>query len=535
MTRATRLLLLAALATACVATPERPNLVRFAYTAEELPTTAEASDFTRTSDHATVTDHFASIAAASDLVERISLGASHEGRDLVAMLIADPPIRSAEDARASSKPLVFLVGNIHAGEVCGKEALGMIARELAGGSPLLSRVNVAILPNYNPDGNDAMAPDNRPGQVGPETMGERENALGLDLNRDWVKADAPETRAFIHFLNEYDPLVIVDTHTTNGSHHRYTITHQGPKHPAGDNRVIEYVRDTLLPDVDTRFAAATDYESFVYGNFGRRHEIWTTYPAEPRYGVSYRGMRNRLSVLSEGYAYATYRDRVLGTKAFCEAVLAHAAQNADAITEVCRLADAHAVDRALERDSHGPDRVALRVEARPFPVKAVAKGFEEYDAQGERTEPGAARDYEVEVVNDFVPTLEVDVPRAYVLGPEFTAVAEHLELHGIQLWRVEPPVTLTVERYRITDFERAEAPFEGRARADVRAVERFDSRLELAVGTFVVPTAQPLGSLAAYLLEPQSTDGLAAWGFIGMVEGEAFPVARTNDPALFAH
>jgi dipeptidyl-peptidase 4 len=524
MTRSTRLLVLAALAAACVATPGRPDLVRFAYSADELPTTAEASGFTRTSDHATVTDHFERIAAASDLVVPISLGTSHEGRDLLAVLIADPPIHSATEARASSKPLVFLFGNIHAGEVCGKEALGMIARELAGGSPLLTHVNVAILPDYNPDGNDAMAPDNRPGQIGPETMGERANALGLDLNRDWVKADAPETRAFLAFLNAYDPLVIVDTHTTNGSHHRYTITHQGPKHPAGDRRVIEYVRDTLLPDVDARFAAATDFESFVYGNFGRRHEIWTTYPAEPRYGVAYRGLRNRLSVLSEAYSYATYRDRVLGTKAFCEAVLAHAAQNAKAIRELCRLADACV-----------PDRLPLRVEARPFPGTVVAKGFEEYDADGERTEPGAPRDYEVEVVNDFVPTLEVDVPRAYVFGPEFAAVAELLELHGIALWRLDAPRTAMVERYRITDFERSGAPFEGRARADVRAVESFDARLELAAGTYVVPTAQPLGALAAYLLEPQATDGLAAWGFVGMVEGEPFPIARTDDSVLTAH
>ncbi|WP_419186094.1 M14 family metallopeptidase [Rohdeia mirabilis] len=530
MTRATRLLVLAALATACVATPGRPDLVRFAYAPDELPTTAEASGFTRTSEHAAVVAHFERIATASDLVAPISLGTSHEGRDLLAVLIADPPIASAAEARASSKPLVFLFGNIHAGEVCGKEALGMIARELAGGSPLLEHVNVAILANYNPDGNDAMAPDNRPGQIGPETMGERANALGLDLNRDWVKADAPETRAFIRFLNAYDPLVIVDTHTTNGSHHRYTITHQGPKHPAGDRRVIEYVRDTLLPDVDARFAATTDYESFVYGNFGRRHQIWTTYPAEPRYGVAYRGLRNRLSVLSEAYSYATYRDRVLGTKAFCEAVLEHVAQNAERVVELCRTADARAIERGAGTEPS--ERLPLRVEARPFPGTVVAKGFEEYDANGERTEPGAPRDWEVEVVNDFVPTLEVDLPRAYVFGPEFAGVAEHLELHGIRLRRLDTPVTATLERYRITDFERAEAPFEGRARADVRAAERFDARLELAVGTYVVPTAQPLGALAAYLLEPQATDGLAAWGFVGMVQGEPFPIARTNDVAV---
>jgi len=518
-------LLLAALAAACVATPTAPDLRRFAFDAQALPTVAEASDFTRTATHAEVTAFFERVAAASDLVHPISLGASVEGRELVAVLIADPPIRTAAEARASEKPLVFLVGNIHAGEVCGKEALSMLARELAGGAPLLERVNLAVLPNYNPDGNDAMAPDNRPGQVGPQTMGERENAQGLDLNRDWVKADAPETRAFIGFLNAYDPLVIVDTHTTNGSHHRYTITHQGPKHPAGDAGVLAYVRDAFLPDVDARFADATDYESFVYGNFGRRHELWTTYPAEPRYGVAYRGLRNRMSILSEGYSYATYRDRALGTKAFCEAVLAHAAENAERIVALCAAADA----RTVARGAAAEGTVPLRVEARPFERRTTVKGFEEYDDEGQRLpEPGAPRDYEVELANDFVPTLEVALPRGYVFGSELAEVAEHLRLHGVEVGEVTEPVVLETERYRVLEVSTADTPYEGRRRTDVRRVERYDARETWPVGSFVVPTAQPLGVLAAYLLEPRATDGLTAWGIISTATDATHPVARTS-------
>lgn len=518
-------LVLAAIAAACVATPGEPDLRRFVYAPDELPTVAEHSGYTRTATHAQVTEFFGRVAAASDLVHPISLGVSNEDRDLLAVLIADPPVHSADEARASGKPLVFLVGNIHAGEVCGKEALSMIARELAGGSPLLERVNVAVLPNYNPDGNDAMAPDNRPGQVGPLSMGRRRNAQDLDLNRDWIKADAPETRAFVRFLNAYDPLVIVDTHTTNGSHHRYTITHQGPKHPAGDAEVLEYVRDTFLPAVDHRFAATTDYESFVYGNFARRHELWTTYPAEPRYGVAYRGLRNRMSILSEGYSYATYRDRVLGTKAFCEAVLRHTVENVDRIAAICAAADT----RAVERGANATGSVPLRVEARAFEERYLVKGLEEYDGAGERLEePGGPRDYDVEVVNDFVPTLEVDLPHGYVFGPEHAAVAEHLRLHGIEVGEVTDPATLTTRRYRVVEAVLDERAYEGRRRTDVRAVETFDQRSTWPSGSFVVSTAQPLGALAAYLLEPQATDGLVAWGIVPGESGALHPIARAT-------
>ena len=234
--------------------------------------------------------------------------------------MADPPVKTAAEAARSGKLVCLVIGNIHAGEVCGKEALPMLLRDSRSPGrirPCLKDLVLAVAPIYNADGNERVSKTNRPGQVGPEEgMGQRANARGLDLNRDFIKLEAPETRGLVRFLNEWNPHLFIDTHTTNGSYHRYTITYEGPKNPAGDPRVIAFMRQTFFPEVTAAFEKRTGLKAFYYGNFNRDHTQWTTYPAEARYGTTYVGLRNRLSVLSEAYSHAPYKTRVLATRDF---------------------------------------------------------------------------------------------------------------------------------------------------------------------------------------------------------------------------
>ncbi|MFG0286110.1 MAG: M14 family metallopeptidase, partial [Phycisphaerales bacterium JB039] len=385
-------------------------------------TVAEASGYERTASHEQVVAFLDELAAASDLVRLDSLGTTNEGRSIPLAIIADPPVATPEEARKSKKLVVLLFGNIHAGEVCGKEALLMLARELALGDErdLLQNLIVAVAPNYNPDGNEKFGPDNRPGQVGPEEMGVRPNAQGFDLNRDWVKLEAPETRGFVRFMNQWDPAVIVDTHTTNGSLHQYTITYQGPKHPAGDQQIIEFVRDTMLPAITADLDERTNYKTFFYGNFADDHTKWTTYPATPRYGTPYRGVRNRLAILSEAYAYASFEDRVLGTLEFCRSILHYSAEHRKRIAELIEAADTRTAEASAS------DEIPLRVRAEAFDKKVTVLGYEESrDDDGQRIK-GEPKAYEVDLINNFVPTLTVTRPAAYLYPARLEQVTENL-------------------------------------------------------------------------------------------------------------
>ncbi len=277
-----KLLLLLSLSTLCCPPAKAAD--------EPLLTVAEKSEYRATSRHQDVVEFCNRLAKLSPIVRLGELGTSAEGRKLPLVILADPPIATPEEAQRSNKLVVYAQGNIHAGEVDGKEALLMLARELATAKdrPLLKELILVIAPIFNADGNERFSKTNRPGQIGPEEgMGIRQNAQGLDLNRDFVKLESPEVRALVHLLNKWDPAVVVDTHTTNGSQHRYTITYEGPRCPAGDDRVVKLVRDELLPDVGRRLENRGGYKSYFYGNFSADRTRWETVPATPRYGIHY--------------------------------------------------------------------------------------------------------------------------------------------------------------------------------------------------------------------------------------------------------
>ncbi len=517
-------------------TPPTAGVADAATPPDDLLSIAESSGFTRTATHEQVMTLCRRLSEASERVTLSTMGATGDGRDIPLLIVADPPIRTPEEARDSGKLVVFLFGNIHAGEVCGKAALSMLVRglALADDAPLLDELVLLVAPIYNADGNEEFDPDNRPGQLGPDEMGERKNALGLDLNRDYVKLEAPETRALVKLLNEWDPGVVVDTHTTNGSHHRYLITYMGPRHPAGDGEVIAFTRDTLLPAVDTRFEDATDWDTFFYGNFEDDHTKWTTYPAEPRYGAASRGLRNRVSILSEAYSYAPFEDRVLGTLAFCRAILDEAAARADEIRDLVKDADKRTIDAG--REPSDEDKIALRVEARSFPDKATVLGFNEYDDEGNKSDwtgDEAPRDYEVELVNDFVPTHSVRRAFAYVYPAAMTGVTENLQRHGIEVLELREHAEIDADVYRIDAFEHAEEPFEGHEMVTGVVAAAVPRTTRVEPGMLVVRTDQKLGALASYLLEPEATDGLVAWNFFDdhLSPGADFPVWRVPDHA----
>jgi hypothetical protein len=204
-------------------------------------------------------------------------------------------------------------------------------------------------------------------------MGQRANARGLDLNRDFIKLDAPETRALVRFFSEWNPHLFIDTHTTNGSLHRHTITFGGPKNPAGDPGVIAYMRNTFFPQLSIQFEQLTGIRCFYYGNFEGGHKRWTTYPAEPRYGTTYFGLRNRLSILSEAYSHAPYKTRVLATKDFVHECLKFAAAHKVEIQHTLNSARLAAI-KAGESPQPG-DKVAIRSRAKAFkgPVRQTRR------------------------------------------------------------------------------------------------------------------------------------------------------------------
>lgn len=480
-------------------------------------TVAEKSDFQATSRHADVVAFCADLAKASPGVRVADIGKSGEGRTLPLLVIADPPVATPEEAVRGKKLVVLAFANIHAGEVDGKEAVLMLARDLATGEAkdLLKNLVVLVVPILNADGNERIDVKNRTDQNGPPGgVGVRANAAGYDLNRDFIKLETPEVRGLVKTITKWDPAVIVDMHTTNGSYHRYTLTYDGPRNPAADPAVLATTRDKWLPEVGAAMEKATGYKSFPYGNFTADRAAWESYPPVPRYGIQSFALRNRLGFLSESYTHAPFKDRVLAGRAFATGLFRHAAAHADEV-------------RALLAKADQPrDRLAVRTKEVSAGERTVL-GFAEEMKDGKRVPTEEAKEYKVALMTGVEETTVVQRPFAYLIPPTFPAAVETLQRHGIVVEELREDLDLDLQVYRVEKTTKAERLFQKHGLRTLD-VSRRDEVRRLPAGTVLVRTEQKLGTLAAYLLEPQAEDGLAVWNFFdeGLADGKDFPVVR---------
>ncbi len=494
----------------------------------ELKTVAESSGYQATATHAQVAEMCKQL-STSKRIHLASMGKSHEHRDMPLLVVSkNGTVQKPADCE-TEKLVVFVMANIHAGEVCGKEALLMLARELAiGDQHLLDDLIILLAPIYNPDGNERFAKDNRPGQLGPAMgMGQRHNGQDLDLNRDNIKHESPEGRALAKLITDWKPDVCIDTHTTNGSLHRYTITYDGPRHPATPGDLVEYTRDTYLPAVGKKLQT-TGYDSFFYGNFNQPHDRWNTYPDYPRYCTHYFGMRGTIGVLSEAYSYATYKDRVLGTRDFVRSCLQTAAGDKSKIKTL--LADALLADK---------NATEFPIQSIPVPLGTFdVLGYVEELKNGKRVKTDKDKVYPCEYFGVSRPQKIVSRPFAYAISHEYEQVIDVIASHGITVNELDKNTNVKCESYAITSLEVAEREFQGHRMVEVTGTEKISGSRMLAKGTVIIKTNQPmLGGLIVNMLEPEASDGLCAWNFFDKdllsdgtaIMGAKFPVLRVMD------
>ena len=484
---------------------------------QPLRTVAERTDYKATSRFADVVSFCDELVKRSQAVRVETFGTTTEGRKLPLMVISDPPVKSAAEAAEAGKLVVLAFANIHAGEVDGKEALLALARDLTAEKDhaLLKDLVILIVPILNADGNERIDPKHRAEQNGPaDGVGTRENAQGFDLNRDFVKLESPEVRALVKVLNVWDPAVVIDCHTTNGSRHRYTLTYDGPRYPLGSPRLAEWADQHLFPEVTRQVKAATGFDIAPYGNFSKDREKWETYPASPRYGLQYFARRGRVGVLSESYTYAPFKDRVKASYAFVKACLEYVAASVNYLRPAMSVGE-----RAKA--------VPLQTKTVARPRKLTVLGFEEEVRDGRRVPTERPRDYQLDFVAHVEPEQLLVRPEAYLVPAHCVEAVRTLQRHGIQVEELREDIDLDVEAYQVTAVDLQSRPFQKHQLVSVQAKPRTETR-RVPAGTMVVRTGQRLGDLAAYLLEPTAEDGLATWNFFDadLLPGKEFPVLR---------
>jgi hypothetical protein len=516
--------------------------------AQDRPlTVAEASGFAATSMHADVMQFIAELQRMSPLVRVETLARSTEGRTVPLIIIGDPVPSSPTDLRYDSRAVVYIQANIHAGEVEGKEAAQMLARDLAlGEAPqYLDELVILIAPVFNADGNEKVDTRNRSNQVGPEQgVGIRYNGQNLDLNRDGLKLESPEVRGLVqNALLRWDPLFFLDSHTHNGSYHQEPVTWTWGLNPNGDPEILAYMAEVMLPDITSRMRDDYGTLTIPHGDFINAREPaqgWVPLGPQPRYLSNYVGLRNRFSVLNEQYPYVDFQTRVEGAYDLFLSFLDHIRANKDQMVALVRDADRRTIARGADPAT---ESFIVEYDRDAIDIRITIEGYEMEIVQQEGRRPRVrptetTRTYaNVPYLARYVPRRTVQLPRGYLIGVRDHAVIENLLLHGIAVERLVEPVTLQVEAFSVTEVtgnsRLNQGHYTNSVKGEYSTVER-----EFQVGTYFVTTAQSLGSVAAYLLEPESDDGLVVWNFFDRylsaqwsMEPQVYPVYKLLRPS----
>ena len=491
-------------------------------------TPAEAAGFKTTPRYAEVRAWLERLDAASPLITLATFGRTTEGRDLLY-------VRASKGG--AGKPVVLVQAGIHAGEIDGKDAGLMLLRDIAlrGKADLLDTVDLVFVPIYNIDGHEQMSAYNFPHIRGPAQKGRDANARNIDLNRDYGKIDAPETRAMIGLIRSLDPILYIDCHVSEGFDMQYdvTFTYAGWGTYARHRATADWLEGRFGPAVTNALTAAghipIKYPSPIdtrQPDKGIRQS-----PEGPRYSTGYGDFIAMPTVLVENHMLKPYRQRVLGTYVLLEAALRIAATDAD------RIAAAKAQDRASR-----PATLMTRWTPAAKPIGWIERfkgvGFDTYmsPASGrmEQRWNGKPITFRMPIIGQ-TPTETVRLPKAWWVPAAQTEVIDRLRVHGIAFETLAAPRTLTLDRVRLVDPKLGQ-PLEGRYPITAGFVHEY-ARTEMPAGSVRVPADQPLGLLAAALLEPESQDSFLAWGFFPEMLGaapntDAFVLAALGDKLL---
>ncbi|MFC1499866.1 M14 family metallopeptidase [Candidatus Zixiibacteriota bacterium] len=487
----------------------------------DLPlTVAEASDFTRTATFDDVWNWVEDLQALGAAIHVTSTGLTTEGRAMPLVTISRPLVTSPAEAHASGKPIIYLQGNIHAGEVEGKDALLMLMRDVTvgGAKEVLENVILLINPIFNADGNEMWGPveRNRRGQDGPVEVGLRPNGMGLDLNRDFIKAEAPETRgALSGVLNTWRPHLFMDLHTTNGSYHGYDLTYAAAMTPTAPRGPVDYTNDVLLPEIQER-VAGHGHALFDYGNHGRGYPptTWSTFGWQPRYASNYMGMRGMISILSEAVSYRSFRTRLSATYWFVRETVDFAGRNAGTILDLTRRAEEEVVGWGVDPENAPELGVRFELVSRGQELVSyeVSEASTDPAARGRRVRTGLIEEALMDVFSVFKPVATRPYPAGYIIPVAYPEAVEVLLRHGVAVEQLERSWSGSVQTFRVDSLAVAQRPYQGHRNVTVWG-DYSDSEREVPAGWYFISTAQPLGALVFTMLEPEIEDSLFTWNY----------------------
>lgn len=517
-------------------------------------TRAERSGYRLTSTYDETVEYLRRLESASPLIRVQSFGTSGQGRDLLLVVAAKDRAFTPEAARASGRPVVLVLCGVHSGEIEGKDAMLALLRDIAvtgRQQDLLDHCILLIVPVFSPDAHERLSRHGRINQNGPEEMGWRTTPIGLNLNRDYMKAESPEMRAFLpSVFTRWWPDLLVDTHTTDGLDCRYDVTwgyNHGPQGPASVTRWIETAFEgRALPAVEALGHVVGPY--LYLRDWSNPFRGFSSGDTPPRFSTGYPTLHGRAAILVETHMLKPYETRVRATYDVVSAALAEVNARPQELLQAVADAEAQIMARGREPD---PAKRGIALSSQltgdsvMFVLKGVRPTWEWSEIAGAPVVRYGTAPFDTLVPRFFAlaPALTVTQPAGYLVPQEWQSVIERLVIHGVRHRRFARAWSDTVEQTRIVDWKSASESREGHYALSVDRVESVRRWRTWRPGDVWVPLDQRSALVAVHLFEAQAPDALLRWNFFDTVlekkeYGEDYvvePLARKmmrEDPAL---
>ena len=482
----------------------------------------EKSGFKETPRYKQTVEYCKKLADASPWIKYVSFGVSPQGRELPLLIIDRNGNFTPLKVHKSGNAVLLIEAGIHPGEIDGKDAGLMFIRDIAiykKYENLLDHVTILFIPIFNVDGHERFSQYNRINQNGPKEMGWRTTAQNLNLNRDFLKADTPEMKAWLKMFNEWLPDFFVDIHATDGADFQYVMTYGLETFGNMDDELTAWAELEYLKVMEEDMEKA-GYPIFPYVAFRRWHDPKSglrSMSSTPRLSQGYTAIQNRIGFLIENHMLKDYKTRVSATY--------------EALIITCDILNKEYKKLVMLNKKADEYSAGSEFRSKKFPIDFRAsndsimvdfKGFE-YEVERSNLSGGnwfkysdKPVDFKLPYFNDQEPVVEVDLPEAYIIPPEWIDVIERLELHGIKYSQLDEPVVIPVKTYKFKNVSWRRLPYEGRHPVSFDYDEIIEER-EFPAGSVVIDMNQRTARVIAHILEPKAPDSYLYWGFFDAI------------------
>jgi len=424
--------------------------------------------------------------------------------------------------RKKDKRFVFINNGIHPGEPCGIDASMILARDLAKDriyQSLLDHIVVCIIPVYNVGGALNRNSTSRTNQTGPEAYGFRGNARNLDLNRDFIKADSRNARAFARIFHEWMPDLFVDTHTSNGADYQYRMTYLATQKDKLQPVLSQYMTQQLIPNMEKAMQDA-EYEMCPYV----QSKSWGMPPDSglvafmdyPRYSSGYASLFNVINFTTETHMLKPFEDRVFGTYHFLLNLLKFVNRDRKYIARFRKEADA-----AIQAQTEFPLTWELNTNAkRMITFKGYTAGTKTSQVTGKPRlyyDREAPFTKEIPYFDTYRSVKRVNKPAAYIIPQAWKQVIDRLKDNKVVMKRLSKDIDLEVETYYIDSYESRKEPYEGHYLHYNIKLDKVKQSRKFRQGDYVIVPDQVRNRYIVESLEPEADDSFFNWNFFDSI------------------